>query len=128
MPYPFLSDVWFDEVKKLADESGAGSLPAMELNVVVTGAPDGSREFHIAKGSFGPGLLDACPTKLTIPYTVARNMFVNGDQSAGMQAFMSGQIKVEGDMTRLMAMQSQGGGPDDAAFQAKIREITADDE
>ena len=36
-------------------------------------------------------------------------MFIEGDQNATMQAFMSGVIKIEGDMTKLMAMQ--GGGP-----------------
>ena len=34
-------------------------------------------------------------------------MFIEGNQQAAMQAFMSGQIKVEGDMTKLMAMQGQ---------------------
>ena len=28
-------------------------------------------------------------------------MFIEGNQQAGMEAFMSGQIKVEGDMTKL---------------------------
>ena len=75
------------------------------------------------------GLLSDCPTKLTMPYDIAKNMFIKGDQSAAMQAFMSGQIKIEGDMSRLMAMQSQGssmGGEGAAAAQAKLREITSD--
>jgi putative sterol carrier protein len=57
-------------------------------------------------------------------------MFVQGDQAAAMQAFMSGQIKVEGDMTKLMAMQSQqpaAGGPSQAEIQAKLQAITAED-
>lgn len=129
MPYPFLSEPWFDAVKKLADEAGPSPMPAsMQLNLVVTGAPDGTKELHIADGSFGTGLIDAAPTKLTIPYEVARNMFINGDQAAAMNAFMSGQIKVEGDMGKLMAMQSQApAGPEANALQAKLREITADD-
>jgi putative sterol carrier protein len=56
-------------------------------------------------------------------------MFIKGDQQAAMQAFMSGQIKVEGDMSKLMAMQSGGGAPggaDAAALQAKLKEITSD--
>ena len=52
-------------------------------------------------------------------------MFVEGNQQAAMQAFMGGQIKVEGDMTKLMAMQSGGGGGADAGIQAKLQEITA---
>jgi putative sterol carrier protein len=53
-------------------------------------------------------------------------MFIDGNQQAGMQAFMSGQIKVEGDMTKLMAMQA-GGPPSEEqqAFQAKLRDMTA---
>lgn len=126
MPHPFLSDDWFDAVKALAAESEAPMLPAnARLNMVVTGSPDGDRELHIGDGSFGPGLLSDAPTKITVPFGVAKDMFVKGDQQAAMQAFMTGQIKVEGDMTALMAMQAQGqsGGAD---TQARLREITLD--
>ena len=130
MPHTFLSDAWLEEVKTLIAESGAPepSADAITVNMVVTGGPEGDRELHMAGGSFGAGLVDDAPTKLTVPYDVARNMFINGDQSAAMQAFMSGQIKVEGDMTKLMAMQSGGGaGGDQAAAQAALQAITADD-
>jgi hypothetical protein len=128
MAYTFLSDEWLTEVQKLAAESGTELMPSgVQINMVVTGSPEGDKELHVADGAFGSGLVEA-PTKLTLPYDVARNMFINGDQAAAMQAFMSGQIKVEGDMTKLMAMQGQGGGGSDAAaMQARLREITADD-
>ena len=131
MPYPFLSDEWLTEVKALATQGDSTMMPAgVQLNMVVTGSPAGDKELHISDGSFGTGLVDGCPTKVTVPYAVARNMFVNGDQAAAMQAFMSGQIKVEGDISRLMAMQSQGANaasPAQAKMQEKLREITADD-
>ena len=129
MPYTFLSDEWLDAVQKLAAEAGGGMMPdSVKLNMVVTGGPEGDRELHVADGAFASGLIDDAPTKLTVPYEVAKSMFVKGDQAAAMQAFMSGQIKVEGDMTKLMAMQSggQSGGPDQAAIQAKMLEITSD--
>ena len=104
--------------------------PASTLNVVVTGGPQGDRELHLADGNFATGLIDDAPTKLTVPYTVARAMFVEGNQQAAMQAFMGGQIKVEGDMTKLMAMQGGGGG-DPARPPRRPRRrsqaITADD-
>ena len=130
MPNPFLSDAWLDEVQKLAAEAGGGMMPdTVKLNMVVTGSPEGDKELHVADGAFAAGLLDAAPTKITVPYEVAKSMFIKGDQQAAMQAFMSGQIKVEGDMTKLMAMQGQGGGdPAQAAeMQKKLQEITADD-
>ena len=54
-------------------------------------------------------------------------MFLEGNQQAAMQAFMGGQIKVEGDMTKLMAMQGGAGGADQGDIQAKLQEITAPD-
>ena len=130
MPYQFLSDEWLDEVKKLAAENAdaAANAPDIQLNVVVTGGPQGDRELHLDKGVFAGGLIEGAPTKLTVPYSVARAMFIEGNQQAAMQAFMSGQIKVEGDMTKLMAMQNQGGGGEAAAaMQQKMQEITLPD-
>ena len=126
--HQFLSDEWLAAAKAIADEHGGGAVPAgVTLNVVVTGGPQGDRELHFADGNFATGLLDDAPTKLTVPYTVARAMFVEGNQQAAMQAFMGGQIKVEGDMTKLMAMQGGGGGADQAGAQAALQEITAPD-
>jgi putative sterol carrier protein len=126
MPNPFLSDAWLDEVEALEAPPASGPAADLVLNVVVTGSPDGDRELNMAGGKFNRGLADGAPTKVTIPYDVAKSMFIDGNQQAAMQAFMSGQIKVEGDMTKLMAMQSAGGpSPEQAAFQEKLKEITA---
>src|SRR5690242_11501783 len=78
MPYQFLSDEWLAEVKKIADENpdAAAGAPDIQLNVVVTGGPQGDRELHLEKGTFAGGLIDGAPTKLTVPYSVARAMFV----------------------------------------------------
>jgi hypothetical protein len=128
MSHVFLSDDWFEAVEGLRDEAPepAPAMKDLKLNIVVAGGPDGDREIHMAGGQFERGLVDGAPTKLTVPYDVAKAMFIDGNQQAAMQAFMSGQIKVEGDMTKLMAMQA--GGPPTAeqqAFQAKIAGMTA---
>jgi hypothetical protein len=128
MAHPFLSDACFDEVDKLrgeAPEPPAG-LADLTVNIVVSGGPEGDKELHMSAGQFERGLAESAPTKLTVPYDVAKGMFIDGNQQAAMQAFMSGQIKVEGDMTKLMAMQSAGGpSPEQQAFQEKIKALTA---
>ena len=43
---------------------------------------------------------------LTTDYDTAKKIFVDQDQAAGMQAFMAGKIKVQGDMMKMMAMQT----------------------
>ena len=43
---------------------------------------------------------------MTTDYDTAKKIFVDQDQAAGMQAFMAGKIKVQGDMMKMMAMQT----------------------
>jgi hypothetical protein len=128
MGFDFLSDEWFAEAKKIRDEANlpAATGPAadLKLNIVVTGGPSGDKEVHLAGGEFGEGLVDDAPTKLTVPYEVAKKTFIDNDQQAGMQAFMQGQIKVEGDMSKLMAMQTQQPDAAQAELQKKIASIT----
>lgn len=127
MAFEFLSEEWFAEAKKISDAAGDDAAPPSDLclNIVVTGGPGGDKEVHLKGGQFAQGLVDDAPTKLTVPYEVAKKTFVEGDQQAGMQAFMQGQIKVEGDMSKLMAMQSQQPSPAQAEITNKIKEITA---
>jgi hypothetical protein len=125
MAYEFLSDEWLTEVKKISEEVGGdGPVSDLTINIVVKDGPSGDREVHINGATFGPGNIEGAPTKLTVPYDVAKQIFVDGNQQAAMQAFMGGQIKVEGDMTKLMAMQSQGGGANPELAQ-RIKDITA---
>lgn len=129
MSYTFLSDDWFEAVEGLRDEAPepAAAMKELTLNIIVAGGPDGDKEIHMAAGQFERGLVDNAPTKLTVPYDVAKSIFIDGNQQAGMQAFMSGQIRVEGDMTKIMTMQASAGAasPEQAAFQAKLKELTA---
>jgi hypothetical protein len=71
------------------------------------------------------GELEAPDLTLTVDYDTARKIFVEQDQAAGMQAFMSGKIKVQGDMMKMMAMQTSM-PQDDIAKQIanEIKSIT----
>jgi putative sterol carrier protein len=67
------------------------------------------------------GELEAADVTVTTDYDTARKMFVEGDQAAAMQAFMSGKIKVQGDMMKMMALQTAM--PTDEATKAIAEEI-----
>jgi hypothetical protein len=125
----FLSDSWFEAVDKIRAEAGDVPVPDMvkniKINIVVKDHPEGDKQIHMAGGEFKRGLLDGAPTKLTVPYPVAKAIFVDNDQQAGMQAFMSGQIQIEGDMAVMMQMQAAGPpSPQAQALQAKVKAIT----
>ena len=130
--YPFLSPEWIDEARKIYESSGAEATgaPAVRMNQVITGVPfgPGTIDAHL-DSSEGPmqmdlGHIDNADVKITVPYEVAKAIFIEGNAAAGMQAFMSGQIKVEGDMTKLMAMQGAAPTPEAMAIQQQIKDIT----
>ncbi len=128
MGQKFLSDSWFDEVNKLREKASIAvpdALKDLVINLAVTGGPDGDIEARMVGGGLERGFADDAPTKLKIPYDVARKMIVESDQAAAMQAFMSGQIQVEGDMTKLMSMQAGGSpGDDQKKLAEQIKQIT----
>ena len=129
--YPFLSDEWIAEAKKIRDEVGTGAAPApMKMNQIITEVPfgDGTINAHMdtTGGSLemDTGHLDDAEVTITIDYATAKAIFVEQNQQAGMQAFMSGKIKVQGDMTKLMAMGQTAPDPKAAEVAEKIAAIT----
>jgi hypothetical protein len=125
MGHAFLTDSWFDEAEKIraeVDPEVPDALKDLVINLVVKDGPDGDIEARMEAGRFAKGLADEAPTKLTVPYDIAKKMFIDNDQNASMQAFMSGQIQVEGDMAKLMSMQA--GGPP-SADAVKVQEAVA---
>jgi len=130
--FPFLSDEWLAAAKEIRESSGASAATPhkVKMNQIITDVPfgDGTINAHMDTSSgeleMDTGHLDDADLTVTIDYTTAKAIFVEGNPQAGMQAFMAGKIKVQGDMTKLMAMQS---APPDANAQEiakKIQEIT----
>ena len=131
--YAFLSDEWFAVVDQLATEHGGAEAPTgteVMMNVTVTDTPFGAeRQLHMGarqgQAIWGLGHLDDADVQLTTDYATARDVFVAGDPTAGMQAFMAGKVKVQGDMAKLLAAQAASAQPGAAAaLQAAIEGIT----
>ncbi|MGH2686140.1 MAG: SCP2 sterol-binding domain-containing protein [Actinomycetota bacterium] len=131
--HPFLSDEWMAEAKKIREEyRGKGTPPAhaVKMNQVITEVPfgGGTIDAHMDTSSgeleMDTGHLDGADLTVTLDYETAKAIFVDGNPQAGMQAFMAGKIKVQGDMTKLMAMQSGTPDPTQLEVAAKIKEIT----
>ena len=132
--YPFLSPEWLDEARNIREEykgKAGAAAPPLKMNQVITDVPfgEGRLDAHIDTTSgemqMDVGHLDDAEVKITIPYSVAKALFVDANAQAAMQAFMSGQIKVEGDMTKVMALQTAAPTPEQQAFQAKLADLTA---
>lgn len=128
MGHSFLSDGWFDEAEKIRVEINPAVPDAVKdlvINLHVKDGPNGDIQAKMEAGRFVKGQADDAPTKLILTFELAQKMFIDQDPQASMQAFMSGQIQVEGDMTKLMAMQAAGPPSEEAQqLQVRIREMT----
>jgi hypothetical protein len=120
----FLSDDWFTAVEALGPPPPPSGPDPGPINVVVTRSDGDDIELHFAAGAMARGLNAEAQTTMTTTYDVAKALFIQRDQQAAMQAFMSGQIKVQGDMTKLMAMGNATPTPEQEAFSQKVLDLT----
>jgi hypothetical protein len=135
MPYPFLSDEWLEEARKIRAEY-AGKSPAIphvvRMNLVVTGVPFGDKDIdaHMDTSNgelvLDTGHLETQDLKVTVDYDTAKAILIEGNPQAGMQAFMAGKVKVEGDMAKLMALSAAPSpDPNAAEMAGRLKDITA---
>jgi hypothetical protein len=133
MPYPFLSDEWVEQARTLREEYSGKTQPiphSVKMNLVVTAVPfgDGTMEAHLDTSSGEPelehGHLDQADLKVTVDYDTAKAILVDGNPQAGMQAFMAGKVKVEGDMAKMMALQGTAPDPVASEMATRLREMT----
>ena len=131
----FLSEEWLEAAAAIREEfKGQGGAPPhkMKKNLVITGAPEdvsaGSIDAHMDTTDgdmhMDVGHLEGPDLTVTLEYDTAKAILVEGNPQAGMQAFMAGKIKVQGDMTKLMAMQSASPDPVAQQIAERINAIT----
>jgi len=134
MSHQFLSDEWIEAAREIRHK-WADRVPEVTLqvriNVVATKVPFGEGTIHAhIDSSTGRlemelGALENPDLTITTDYDTARQLFVAQDPAASMQAFMAGRIKVEGDITKMMLMQTAvPQTPETLEVSEEIRRIT----
>ena len=131
----FLSEDWVAQAQAIqAEYEGKAPAPAAEarINLTITEVPADVSDSDIAAtmdtsgGSLALdlGAFEDPDAGITIGYDVAKALIAEGNPQAVMQAFMSGKVKITGDMTKVLALQS--GGPDAVTqeVQERIKSIT----
>ena len=135
--YPFLSDEWIAEARKIRAElsrpESGGAPGSVRMNQVITDVPfgAGSLDAHLDTSSgtleMETGHLENPDVTVTLDYVTAKAIFVDGTLEAGMKAFMDGKVRVQGDMAKLISALQQLAPPEPGAVdqaQVRIREIT----
>jgi SCP-2 sterol transfer family len=137
--HEFLSPSWIDAVRVIRDEYHDRVQPPsipVRANLVVTGAPFGESEIlgsiDTASGQLAleDGHLPEPDLTITTDYATAKALFVQQDPNAAIQAVFGGKIRVQGDMTKMLALQLPLNEADSAAIAReiadRIKAFTAD--
>ena len=131
--YTFLSDEWMAatrEIRARFEEQLPPVTTSIRINQVITDVPfgEGSVDAHMdtsdGEMKLELGHLDDPEVTVTLDYETAKAIMVDQNPQAGMQAFMAGKIKVQGDMTKLMAMQQAPPNEVQRQIADRIKEIT----
>ena len=124
----FLSDEWFAKVKELSADAGELNIPGplkdLTINLNVTLADGSVKKVHLAAGQFEQGEKAGAPVTVSVPAEIAKKIFIDMDPQAGMQAFMSGQMRVDGDVTKLMVLQTVQPSADLRDLLEDVKDIT----
>ena len=134
--FPFLSEEWIAEARRIrAEHAGQGiAVPTVvRMNQVITDVPfnGGTVQANLDTSSgelvMELGHLEAPDVTVTLDYETAKAIFVEGTAQAGMQAFMAGKVRVDGDLAKLIAalQQVNPGAFQASEIQRRIQQITA---
>jgi len=133
--YPFLSDEWIEEARRIRAEAEAkGATPnvdhSVRMNLMITDVPfdPGTVQAHLDTSSglaeLDSGHIDPVHMLVTVDYSTARSILVEGNMQVAMQAFMTGKIKVEGDVSKLIELQTTSPTPGAQELAQRLRDIT----
>ena len=115
MTHAFLSTEWMDAARAIR-EKYADQVPEIDavikINLSIIDVPFDENTvnayFDTSSGKLQLelGELEVPDATISTDYETAQALFVEQDQTVAMQAFMAGKIKVQGDMMKMMAMQT----------------------
>lgn len=135
MAFPFLSDEWIDEARRIRaeyDERPVGAPLPLRVNVVITDVPweprrvEGYVDTTAGAVELEVGRLERPDVTVTLEHDTARTILVGGDLQEAMAAFLGGRIRVDGDLTKLLALQAGPAAVDPVVVEVftRLREIT----
>lgn len=113
--YTFLSDEWMQATHEIRSkhESQLPPVPvSIRINQVITDVPFGEGTINAfidtSSGAFvfDLGELEEPDAVMMTDYDTARALIVDRDPALAMQSFMAGKIRVQGDMMKLIALQT----------------------
>lgn len=130
--HDFLSAEWVGAARTIYARHQSDQAPAVPLrmNLVVTDVPFAAGDFdaHVDTSAgvteVETGHIEHPDLTVTLSYDLARSVFVDGNAQAAAEAFIMGLVRIDGDVTKLLAFQQQRPSPSQLELANEIRSIT----
>lgn len=117
----FLSNEWFNLVAKLNNETTELNLPPALQNALINVQvlPDIAK-LHLKEGKLWQGVTNTAKSTILVDSDTLQQLITNKDESLAIEAFMTGKIRVEGDMSAVLSLQSTKPTPEQKALYKEI--------
>ncbi len=133
MTYEFLSPEWIEAADVIRTEHGDVATPgaAVVMNLIITDVPFGTSplEAHLDTTvgvlALNYGHATTPDMTITVDWVTAKALLIEGKPQAAMSAFMAGKVRIEGDMSKLVAMQTATPDASSVGVIDRLRAITA---
>lgn len=122
----FLSQAWFDQVNELNAQAGDLNLPPNLASVILNASVTGEQgaNLYLKEGKIHQGNTPDAISSVVIDDATLSNIISTGDVNQAIEAFMMGKIRIDGDMTQVMALQSAKPSQEQKALFKQILAIT----
>lgn len=124
--FNFLTQSWFDAVARLNQEVGELNLPPnlAELTINVTVKSENPTLLHLQAGKIGQHHIQNADATIYIDQDTLNQIIHDNSVNTALEAFMTGKIFIEGDMSKVMALQSARPSQEQKALYKQIKEMT----
>ncbi|MDO4442123.1 MAG: SCP2 sterol-binding domain-containing protein [Moraxella sp.] len=122
----FLSQAWFDAVSELNNQAGELNLPPALQTLIINATieQDSPTLLHLKAGKLHQGHTADAVSTISIDKETLGNIISTGDTSLAIEAFMMGKIRIDGDMSAVMSLQSAKPSSEQKELFKKILNIT----
>lgn len=124
--FNFLTQSWFDAVARLNQEAGELNLPPnlAELTINVTVKSENPTLLHLQAGKINQHHIQNADATIYIDQDTLNQIIHDNSVDTALEAFMTGKIFIEGDMSKVMALQSARPSQEQKALYKQIKEMT----
>ena len=124
--FNFLTQSWFDAVARLNQEVGELNLPPnlAELTINVTVKSENPTLLHLQAGKINQHHIQNADATIYIDQDTLNQIIHDNSVDTALEAFMTGKIFIEGDMSKVVALQSDRPSKEQKALYKQIKEMT----